>query len=290
MFKNYFCNLQTLSENPPLLAPEGFFDEEELQLYPGKIIEYGDNLTPSAAFQQLQFNPQIFVQDITFLNDLMSEVSGIFPNMVGSIEEGATKTATEINAKTQGQITRLAMIVDIINQELIIPNVEKVAKLCADFKSGVETIFVSHDNKQEYIDVDDFVRQGDYKYTYSDNSTIALKSEQADLVVSAVERFAQVIPLNIEEIFLWYFEQKGVDNPERFLGVNNGVSGLNSGISNARMLQNQAVEPSTTQSVPTNEQVLLGMLGKMMDKIGNKKSNFMEILNGLKGKNVRKEK
>ena len=33
MFKNYFCNLQTLSENPPLLAPEGFFDEEELQLY-----------------------------------------------------------------------------------------------------------------------------------------------------------------------------------------------------------------------------------------------------------------
>ena len=45
----------------------------------------------------------------------------------------------------------------------------------------------------------------------------ALKSEQADSVVSAVERFAQVIPLNIQEIFLWYFEQKGVDNPERFL-------------------------------------------------------------------------
>ena len=30
---NRTCNLQTLSENPPLLAPEGFFDEEELQLY-----------------------------------------------------------------------------------------------------------------------------------------------------------------------------------------------------------------------------------------------------------------
>ena len=221
---NRTCNLQALSENPPLLAPEGFFDEDELQLYPGKIIEYGDNLTPAAAFQQMQFNPQIFMQDITFLNDLMAEVSGIFPNMVGAIEEGGTKTATEINVKTQGQMTRLAMIVDTINQDLIIPNVEKVAKLCADFKSGVETIFVSKDNKQEYIEIDDSVRQGDYKYTYSDNSATAVKSEQADLVVSAVERFAQVIPLNIEEIFLWYFEQKGVDNPERFLmqqGVNN---------------------------------------------------------------------
>ena len=121
-------------------------------------------------------------------------------------------------------MTRLAMIVDIINQDLIIPNVEKVAKLCADFKSGVETIFVSKDNKQEYIEVDDSVRQGDYKYTYSDNSNIALKSEKADLVVSAVERFAQAIPLNLQEIFLWYFEQKGVDNPERFL-LQQGVNG-----------------------------------------------------------------
>ncbi len=132
------------------------------------------------------------------------------------IEDSGTKTATEINAKTQGQITRLAMIVDTINQDLIIPNVEKVAKLCADFKSGVETIFVSKDNKQEYIEVDDFVRQGEYK----------LKSEQADLVVSAVERFAQQIPLNLQEIFIWYFEQKGVDNPERFLNAEvNGVNG-----------------------------------------------------------------
>ncbi len=214
---NRTCNLQTLSENPPLLAPEGFFDEDELQLYPGKIIEYGDNLTPAAAFQQMQFNPQIFVQDITFLNDLMAEVSGIFPNMIGAIEDSGTKTATEINAKTQGQITRLAMIVDMINQDLIIPNVEKVAKLCADFKSGVETIFVSKDNKQEYIEIDDSVRQGDYKYTYSDNSNIALKSEKADLLVNSVEKFAQMLPLNLEEIFIWYFEQKGVDNPERFL-------------------------------------------------------------------------
>ncbi len=52
---NRTCNLQTLSENPPLLAPEGFFDEDEIQLYPGKIIEYGDNLSPTAAFKQLTF-------------------------------------------------------------------------------------------------------------------------------------------------------------------------------------------------------------------------------------------
>ncbi len=223
---NRTCNLQALNENPPLLAPEGFFDEDELELYPGKIIEYGDNLSPTAAFQQLSFNPNVFLQDISFLNDLMAEVSGIFPNMIGAVETSASKTATEINTKTQGQMIRLAMLVDTINQDLIIPNVEKVAKLCADFKSGVETIFVNHENKQEVIEVDDAVRQGDYKYMYSDSSMTTQKSEQADLVVQAVERFASVIPLNMQEIFVWYFEQKGVDNPERFLEVGNGLEGV----------------------------------------------------------------
>ena len=214
---NRTCNLQALNENPPLLAPEGFFDEDEITLYPGKIIEYGDNLSPSAAFKQFTFNSNVFMEDISFLNDLMAEVSGIFPNMIGAVEYTASKTATEINTKTQGQMIRLSMLVDTINQDLIIPNVEKVAKLCADFKSGIETIFVNQDNKQELIEIDDFVRQGDYKYTYADSSMTAQKSEQADLVVQSVERFASLIPLNIQEIFIWYFEQKGVDNPERFL-------------------------------------------------------------------------
>lgn len=296
---NRTCNLQTLSENPPLLAPEGFFDEDEIQLYPGKIIEYGDNLSPTAAFKQLTFNPNVFLQDITFLNDLMSEVSGIFPNMVGSVEPSGVKTATEINTKTQGQMTRLAMIVDIINQDLIIPNVEKVAKLCADFKSGVETIFVNHENKQEYIEIDDEVRQGEYKYTYSDSSSVALKSEQADLVVSAIERFSKLIPLNIQEIFTWYFEQKGVDNPERFLKGEDesaGVNGLNADnalsleTTDSASLPQQEVQPGSTtaqaqpeiipqeQEQPNSELLmkLMSILVPLFQGKSNKKTSEFE--------------
>ena len=221
---NKTCDLQALNENPPLLAPEGFFDEDEIKLYPGKIIEYGDNLSPTAAFKQLTFNSNIYLQDISFLNDLMAEVSGIFPNMIGAVETSTAKTATEINTKTQGQMIRLAMLVDTINQDLIVPNVEKVAKLCANFKSGIETIFVNHENQQEIIEIDDSVRQGDYKYMYSDSSMLNQKAEQADIVIQAVEKFASVIPLNLQEIFVWYFEQKGVDNPERFLENSNNVS------------------------------------------------------------------
>ena len=266
---NRTCNLQALNENPPLLAPEGFFDEDEIELYPGKIIEYGDNLTPTAAFQQMNFNASVFLNDITFLNDLMAEVSGIFPNMVGAVETSAAKTATEINTKTQGQMTRLSMLVDTINQDFIIPNVEKVAKLCADFKSGIETIFVNKENKQEVIEIDDAVRQGEYKYTYSDSSNTTLKSEQADLLVQAVEKFAQKIQLNLEEIFIWFFEQKGVENPERFL-----ASGVNSSMLSQLPVQNSpdmSLNPQTVQEVPVENQSLNEDLVKMLENMKNNK-------------------
>ena len=113
------------------------------------------------------------------------------------------------------------MIVDTINQDFILPNVEKVAKLCADFKSGVETIFVNNENKPEMIEIDDSIRQSEYKYTYSDSSNTVLKSEQADMLAQAVEKFtAAGLPVNLQEVFVWYFEQKGVENAERFLTQN----------------------------------------------------------------------
>ena len=251
---NRTCNLQSLNENPPLLAPEGFFDEDEIELYPGKIIEYGDNLTPTAAFQQMNFNPTVFLNDITFLNDLMAEVSGIFPNMIGAVETSAAKTATEINTKTQGQMTRLSMLVDIINQDFIIPNVEKVAKLCADFKSGVETVFVNKENQPETIEIDDSVRQADYKYTYSDRSNTTLKSEQADLLVQAVEKFkAAGLNINLEEVFIWYFEQKGVENVERFIMNNNQNSSLSLPIMQMIVQNMQKGKAETEQPAQINE-------------------------------------
>jgi len=209
-------NLQSLAENPPLIAPEGFFDKNEIALFPGKIIEYSDNLSPNAAFKQLSFNPSIFLSDISFINDLMCEVSGIFPNMTGASEQ-SSKTATEVSVKAQGQLTRLALFLDIINQNLIIPNVKNVAKLCADFKSGIETIFINKDNKKQLIAIDDSVRQDDYKYTYSDRSAYAIRTEKANLLVDTVKLFAQYLPLNLQEIFVWFLEQNGVDNPERFI-------------------------------------------------------------------------
>lgn len=218
---NRTCDMQTLAENPPLYAPKGFFDEDEVKLYPGKIIEFGDNLSPSE-IKAMEFAVSVFLQDVTFLSDLMAEVSGIFPNMAGA-DESKAKTATEISTKAQGQLTRLSMLIDTINQDLIVEDVKKVAKLCADFKTGNEDIFVDNGNNKETITITDQIRQAEYKYTYSDRTATTERSNKADLVAQAVERFAQYVPLNVPEIFTWYMEQKDVENPERFLQTENTI-------------------------------------------------------------------
>ena len=146
----------------------------------------------------------------------MCEVSGIYPSMIGT-QENTSKTATEINTKVQGQLTRLSMMLDIINQYFILPDIKNIARLAANFKYGKETIYVNQENNQETLVIDDDVRQSEYKYTYSDRNIILEKAANADLVVQAVEKFSQLIPLDLQEIFVWYFEQKGVENPERFL-------------------------------------------------------------------------
>ena len=214
-FLNRTCNLQALEENPPVYAPKGLFTEKEKIIYPGKIIEFGDGLSPEN-ITEMKFSTNVYTQNISYISDLMAETSGIFPNMVGQNESGA-KTATEISTKTEGQMTRLSMIIDFVNQYGVIPIVKNVAKLKSDFTFGEEEIFSDKNNKKEVIKIDDSIRQGDYKYTYSDRVSMSEKSNKADMIVAACKEFAQFLPLNSQEIFTFYMEQKGVENPERFL-------------------------------------------------------------------------
>lgn len=212
---NRTCDMQSLSEAPPVFAPKGFFKTNSYKIAPAKIIEYGDNLSPDQ-IKPMQFDVNVFLNDISFLSDIMAEVSGIFPNMAGA-DESRAKTATEISTKAQGQMTRLTQMIDTINQGFIIPCVEKVAELKANFTFGEEEIFVNGQNDKETLTIDDSIRQAEYRYTYSDRIVTADRSNKADMVAQACQQFAQFVPLNATELFTWYMEQKEVENPERFL-------------------------------------------------------------------------
>lgn len=218
-------DLQALTENPPVYAAKDFFKEPgDIKLSPGKIIEYDPAMyTTNIPVKQLEFNTNVFLNDIEFLDDLMSEISGIFPNMAGATESDRT-TATEISTKVEGQLTRLKMLLDVINQYLVLSDVKKLAKLLANFTFGSETVFVNNDNTPENVEITDEIRQAEYRYTYSDRSATSERFNYVDMVAQAVQMFVKSgLQININEFFTWFMEQKGVENPERFLQLENFI-------------------------------------------------------------------
>lgn len=218
-------DLESLNENKPCYAPKGFFGEDpgDIEMHPGKIIEY-DGALQTQRPESITFEQTVFINDLSYLDDLMSEISGIFPNMAGASEKDRT-TATEVSTKVEGQLTRLKMLLDCINQNLILSDVKKVAKLKANFTFGTENIYVNKDNNPENVEVDDEVRQADYRYTYADRSATSERFNYADLIAQAGQMFLKAgLPLNLEEFFKYYMEQKGVENPERFLMQQNLIA------------------------------------------------------------------
>lgn len=211
-------DLCALNENKPTYSPKGFFgdDPADVEIHPGKIIEY-DPVLYTQKPEQMVFEQTVFGNELSYLDDLMCEISGIFPNMAGANEKDRT-TATEVSTKVEGQMTRLKMILDCINQNLILSDVKNIARLKANFTFGRETIYINKDNNPENVVVNDEVRQADYRYTYADRSATSERYNQADMVAQSGQMFLKAgLPLNIEEFFKYYMEQKGVENPERFL-------------------------------------------------------------------------
>jgi len=220
------ADLQSLTENPPVLSPKGFFGEnpDDIDLYPGKVIEYDPQLYSDSVVKPIEFNENVFVNNIDFMNDMMSEISGVFPNMAGASENDRT-TATEISTKVEGQLTRLKMLLDVINQNLILADVKNIAKLKANFTFGDETVFVNNDNQPENVTINDEVRQADYRYTYADRSATNERFNYVDMVAQAIQMFVKSgLQINLEEVFTWFMEQKGVENPERFLNIQQFLS------------------------------------------------------------------
>lgn len=288
-------NLQALEENKPVLSPKGFFGENpgNIELEPGKVIEFDTQLFPNVPITPFEFNPNVFKDSIGFLGDLMSEISGIFPNMAGASESDRT-TATEISTKVEGQLTRLKMLLDIICQNLILPAVKNIAKLKANFTFGEETVFINNENQPENVVIDDSVRQGEYRFTYADRSATSERFNYVDMVAQAIQMFVKAgLQANIDEVFKWYMEQKGVENPERFLG---NVNMLDPMVQQA-LLQNPQIAPiiqemqarvemaKNGQQLPENDVPVVSEEGFVPPE-EQEDQNLLEKLGNLKGRHL----
>ena len=208
---------QALNLNPPAYAPEGFFKENKVKLFPGKQVEYKQGFEDPSAIVKMSFPLFSNENIIQYYDNTASNVSGIFPNMQGQ-QEVHRATATEIKVKVQGQTTRLAKTLDTIKQNVIVPMVSKVAELEANMKLGDEEIFINIYGRRLLKRIGDLVRQGNYEYKYTDNSGIQKKIMQNQTLTQLLAPIwnDKSIPLNKLEIIKEALNNAGFENTDKY--------------------------------------------------------------------------
>ena len=205
--------------NPAYLAPKGAFANIDQNAQPGKIIEYEPSLMPQAPTPLNMAGALQGWEFLSYLKNIEETSTGIFKNFTGVIDRA--RSATEVQATVGGQNARLAMIIDLINQYLVIPVIEKAAELIANLIFEKEELFVIEDESQRTEIIDDNVRTGDYKYLYGDRNAVQVRRFKLKEMFDICSNMLNVFPdlkngIDSAEALKFVLEQYGYDNFERF--------------------------------------------------------------------------
>ena len=209
-----------LVSNPPFLAPRGAF-HGEIEVKPGKIIEYDPTLLPQMP-QPLNFSAMLGGWEfIKFFKSQIERATGVFDNMAGSIQEAGERTATELNYSANGQSARLNWFIDAINRKIIMPLLEKTALTNANFMINNTKISAEIEGKSVTIEITPDVREGNFIYKYSDRKTSISKNSKFKEIQKTISEFSKISSIaekiNWEECFKYTLATLGVENTSKFL-------------------------------------------------------------------------
>ena len=208
-----------LVSNPPFLAPKGAF-RGEIEVKPGKIIEYDSALLPQMP-QPLNFSAMLGGWEfIKFFKSQIERATGVFDNMAGSVQQAGERTATELNYTASGQNARLNWFIDAINRKVIMPLLEKTAATYANFMMGTQKISSQKEGKSVTFEITPDVREGNFIYKYSDRKTSLARENKYREIQKTISEFSKIQSvaqkINWQECFKYALLSLGVENTSKF--------------------------------------------------------------------------
>ncbi len=218
---NTSLDMQELAKNPPTWVNEDLVDanDSDIKIYPGVMKKYKNSYSGEMP-RPFEIGYQNGFEAITNrLDKVISDVSSSNANMSGNIVP-TRRTATELTLADKGASAAVSKELDIINQDAIIPIIENIAELLAMFKDGVDIIYARERGEESEYEIDNVIRQSQYKYVYEDrNALFERKSRFGELFqifqgVAQDPEMRQMI--DWREVIETAVEMVGFDNPDKF--------------------------------------------------------------------------
>ena len=221
---NTAFDIQQLRANPPCYANEDLFDSTNTDengcvvLAPGKVTKVKNDLSNALPI------PYTISGDgigdlLSLCKQTISDLTSTSNFMFGNTTE-TKRTATELSLMDKGASSQYSKEMDIINQDVTIPIVEKVAELLAMFKDGVDYVYYQEKGKNIEYKITNEIRQAQYDYIYEDRNALENRKAKLEQLYQIFMGAAQIPELaqkiDWTEVFTTYVEGLGWDNTDKF--------------------------------------------------------------------------
>lgn len=221
---NTAFDVQQLKANPPAYANEDLFDETNTDkngcviLAPGKITKVKNGYDGGLP-QPYNISSENIGDLISLCKQTISDLTSTSNFMFGNTTD-TKRTATELSLIDKGANSQYSKEMDIINQDAIMPIVEKVAELLAMFKDGTDYVYYQEKGKDIQYRITNEIRQAQYEYFYEDRNALENRKQKLEQLYQVFVGAANLPELQAQidwkEVLVTYIEGLGWDNTDKF--------------------------------------------------------------------------
>jgi hypothetical protein len=221
---NTAFDVQKLKANPPSWSDERLFNKDNMNsdgtvpLKPGKILKFKSDYAGSLPVA-VNVSGEGISDLLSLCKQKVSDLTSVSNFMFGNTTD-TKRTATELSLIDKGASSQYSKEMDIINQDVTMPIVEKVAELLAMFKDGTDYVYYQEKGKNFEYKITNQIRQAQYEYVYEDRNALENRKSKLEQLYQVFVGAAQLPELaqqiDWKEVLVTYIEGLGWDNTDKF--------------------------------------------------------------------------
>ncbi len=227
LFNSHMFNVRSSLNNQFVADPSRIVMKDLTSNQDGKIIRlkesaYGTDVRTAITQMTVADVTQGHLRDMQAIGDIMQRVSGVTDNLMGMVNPGGRKTATEVRSSNTSGISRLKTTAEYwsagsfgMMSQVLLQNTqqyydaERTFKIAGDLVNGPQTMQVSPEDIQ-----------GFYDFVPVDGTMPVDRYAQANLwreILAGLQKMPQIMQnYNMGGIFEWMAQLAGLKNIKQF--------------------------------------------------------------------------
>lgn len=227
LVNTHFFNVRQALANQFIYDPSRLEEEDVLDTEPGKMIRlkpeaYGQDIR--TMFQQLQVGDvtQNHLRDAQFVNEILQKIVGVTDNVMGSVNPGGRKTATEVRTASSFSVNRLKTAAEFFSASGFEPLSQMMLQNTQQYYDQQQTFRIAGDMinaKSPFINVGPDSIQGFYDFVPIDGSAPMDKFAMANLWRQLMIDMAGIglaQQYNFGGLFEWVAQMAGMKGIKQF--------------------------------------------------------------------------